>query len=138
MEGQSVARQDRDRYECHRWAVKKTGFDPGRTPLAPHQRVEVISEPPPGTNTAAGAVSGAMIGALLSRPHDTGEGLVFGAITGAVLGAASESAQQQRTRQLQYHYDKDYTRRYARAERQAHNFRRAMTACLEGRGYSVR
>lgn len=27
-EGQSPEQQDRDRYECHRWAVDQTGFDP--------------------------------------------------------------------------------------------------------------
>ena len=27
-EGQSEERQARDRYECHRWAVSETGFDP--------------------------------------------------------------------------------------------------------------
>jgi hypothetical protein len=26
--GQSVEQQDKDRYECHRWAVSQTGFDP--------------------------------------------------------------------------------------------------------------
>jgi hypothetical protein len=30
--GQSQAQQDRDRYECHSWAVKQTGFDPSRPP----------------------------------------------------------------------------------------------------------
>ena len=28
--GQSQAQQDRDRYECHSWAVRQTGFDPTR------------------------------------------------------------------------------------------------------------
>ncbi|MEJ2133433.1 MAG: hypothetical protein P8Y95_17810 [Gammaproteobacteria bacterium] len=27
-EGQSVAQQGTDRYECHTWAVDQTGFDP--------------------------------------------------------------------------------------------------------------
>ena len=26
--GQSQTQQDKDRYECHTWAVKQTGFDP--------------------------------------------------------------------------------------------------------------
>jgi hypothetical protein len=30
-EGQSQAQTDADRYECHRWAVDETGFDPTRT-----------------------------------------------------------------------------------------------------------
>ena len=28
--GQSQAQQDRDRNECHSWAVNQTGFDPAR------------------------------------------------------------------------------------------------------------
>ena len=32
--GQSQEQQDRDRYECHSWAVKQTGFDPSRPQTA--------------------------------------------------------------------------------------------------------
>src|SRR6266446_9028403 len=28
--GQSQAQQDKDRYECHSWAVQQTGFDPSK------------------------------------------------------------------------------------------------------------
>jgi hypothetical protein len=30
LKGQSPAQQDRDRYECYRWAHRQTGFDPSR------------------------------------------------------------------------------------------------------------
>ncbi len=30
-DGQSLHEQDRDRYECHRWAVDESGFDPTRS-----------------------------------------------------------------------------------------------------------
>src|SRR5258708_40123507 len=30
--GQSQAQQDKDRYECHTWAVQQTGFDPSKKP----------------------------------------------------------------------------------------------------------
>jgi len=135
---QSPAQQERDRYECYLWAVKKSGFDPGQAQLAPHQRVEVKPVNPPGTDVAVGAVSGAMIGSILSSPHDSGEGMVFGAITGAMLGAASESAKQQQAQQLQQHYDSREAQEYARQDKQARDYRRAMSACLEGRGYTVR
>ena len=36
--GQSDQQQGKDRYECHRWAADKTGFDP----------TQVTSAPPPG------------------------------------------------------------------------------------------
>lgn len=135
--GQSKEQQDRDRYECYLWAVKQSGFDPGQAQLAPHQRIEVTPVAPPGANTAAGAVGGAVVGSLLAPPRQAGQGLVFGAITGAMLGAASEAAQQQQAQQLQQQYNAQEARRYAAIDQQARNYKRAMTACLEGRGYTV-
>ena len=137
-QGQALAQQERDRYECYQWAVKQSGYDPGQAQLAPHQRVEVRSATPPGSDAAAGAITGAVIGSLLSPRHDSGQGLVFGAITGAMLGAASEQAKQDQAENMQQQYDAGYAKRYAMLERQARDYRRAMTACLEGRGYTVR
>ncbi len=136
--GQSKAQQDRDRYECYQWAKKQTGYDPNQKQLAPHQRIEVQSATPPGSDTAAGAITGAVIGSMLSPRHDHGHSMVFGAITGAMLGAASEQAKHQQAEQIQRHYDAKDAQRYARLERQASDYRRAMSACLEGRGYTVR
>ena len=135
--GQSPAQQDRDRYECHLWAVKQSGYDPAQAALAPHQRVEVRSATPPGADTAAGAVTGAVVGSIIAGPHDHGQGLVFGAITGAMMGAASEQAKQEQAARMQQHYDAKDAQRYAVLERHARDYRRAMSACLEGRGYNV-
>src|SRR5450631_3220925 len=53
--GQSPEQLDRDRYECHVWAVQQTGFDPSRPGLPPGQRVVVEPANPPGAGTAGGA-----------------------------------------------------------------------------------
>ena len=37
--GQTPAQLERDRYECHLWAVKESGFDPSVAQAAPHQQV---------------------------------------------------------------------------------------------------
>lgn len=136
--GQSEAQQDRDRYECYLWAVEQSGFDPGQAQLAPHQRIEVTPAAPPGADTATGAVSGAIIGSMMAPRRDPGFGLVFGAITGAILGSASDQARQEQAARAQQYYDSKEARHYALVEKQARDYRRAMTACLEGRGYSVR
>ncbi len=136
--GQTKAQQERDRYECYLWAVKQTGFDPGQAQLAPHQRVEVVPTTPPGSDVAAGAVTGAVVGSMMSRPRESGTGMVFGAIAGAMLGAASEQSKQAQAAQIQQQYDARDAEQYARLDRQARDYRRAMTACLEGRGYTVR
>jgi len=138
LHDQTAKQQDRDRYQCYLWAKKQTGFDPSAPQLAPHQRLEVIPEPAPGHDTAVGAVTGAIIGSMITGPHDSGSGAIAGAVTGAAIGAASDTARQQEAERLQSHYDRQSAQRYAELERQANEYRRAMTACLEGRGYSVR
>ncbi len=139
MAGQSAEQQDRDRFECYNWAVKQTGFDPSQSRSVPRERVEIVPVPPPGTHTAVGAATGAVIGAAVVPRHDTLEGAVVGAVAGAVIGAASDSARQEQAAQIQERYDRKLeVQNAARAEQQARDFRNAMGACLEGRGYSVR
>lgn len=137
LQGQNESQQERDRYECYLWAVKQSGFDPNQSHLAPHQRVEVKALPPPGTGTAIGAISGAIIGSVISPRRRTGAGLVFGTLAGAMLGAAADMARQQDADRIQQLYEAKATHSYARLEKQARDYRRAMSACLEGRGYSV-
>jgi len=136
--GQNPAQLDRDRYECHVWAVKQSGFDPSQLHLAPHQRVQVVAMPPAGTGTLAGAATGAIIGAAVSRPRDAGGGAAIGAVAGALLGAASDAARQQQAQQVQRRYDARDAEIAGRLERQSNDYRRAITACLEGRGYTVK
>lgn len=132
-QGQSDVQLDRDRYECHLWAVKQTGFDPSAANVPPHQRVVVVREsPPPGASVAAGALTGAAIGAAVSRPRDAASGAIVGAVAGAAIGAIAASGQPRRPeRVIQSERDRDI-------ERGAANYRRALSACLDGRGYSVR
>ena len=136
--GQSADRVNRDRYECYLWSVKQSGFDPSQGQLAPHQRVEVVPMPPAGTNTVAGAATGAVLGAIIANPHDAAAGAVGGAIVGGALGAISDSQRQQQAKQVQSRYDRRTAAQNAQLEEQASNYRRALTACLEGRGYTVK
>lgn len=135
--GQSPERQSRDRYECYLWASKQSGFDPSLPSLAPRHRVEYVPRPPAGQNTVAGAVAGAVVGAAVSGPHDAGKGAVVGAVAGGILGAASDSARQAEADRAQDRYDRRNAQRDARVEQQAQDYRRAMSACLQGRGYTV-
>ena len=45
--GQSHEQQDRDRYECHSWAVKQTGFDPSKAQAATSDTHAVSNQPLP-------------------------------------------------------------------------------------------
>jgi len=135
---QSPEQLDRDRYECNAWAVRETGFDPSLPTVAPHQRVQVVSVQPQGSDVLAGAATGAIIGAAVSRPRDAGAGAIVGAIAGTILGAASDDARQKQAAAINQRLSqRDYPVDPA-LEARAANFRRAISACLEGRGYTVK
>jgi Spy/CpxP family protein refolding chaperone len=132
--GQSADQQSRDRYECSVWAVKQTGFDPS-APTVPAQYRVVASGPPPGTGTAVGAIAGAVIGAAISPRWDRGAGAVFGGLTGAMIGSATDA---QRAQNNQIQMSEAQQQQAAAMAQQASDYRRALSACLQGRGYSVK
>lgn len=134
--GQTQEKLGQDRYECHLWAVKQSNFDPSVTAVLPRQRVQVVPMPPSGSDTVAGAVTGAIIGAVVAR--DPGAGAVGGAILGGAAGAVSDGQREARARAVQDRYDQRDAARMAKLDEQAGNYRRALTACLEGRGYTVK
>jgi len=134
--GQTQDQLGRDRYECHLWAVKQSNFDPSVTAVLPRQRVQVVPMPPSGSDTVAGAVTGAIIGAVVA--HDPGAGAVGGAIVGGAAGAVSDGQREARAKEVQQRYDQRDAARMAKLDEQAGGYRRALTACLEGRGYTVK
>ena len=130
--GQSQEQQDKDRYDCHRWAVQQTGFDPSRVnpgnpayldpqPYQPSQR-HVLKGAARGT--AMGVVGGAIAG-------NAGKGAAAGAAMGGMAGGfqrMDERRQQQAVQQ----------QRAAQSNTTlVAGYQRAMAACLQGRGYSV-
>jgi hypothetical protein len=137
--GQTAEQQDRDRYDCYQWAIQQTGFDPSSPGIPPHERIQVVGGPPavpPGAGVATGAVTGAVLGAIVSGPRNAGAGALVGAVLGGVLGGAAESAQDQQAAQARtVVVDRQQS---AQLERKAGDFKRAASACLEARGYSVR
>ena len=72
----------------------------------------------------------AIVGAAVSSPYRTGEGMVLGAIFGTLIGAAAHESRVQAAEQA-------YARRLAYHQVPLDNFRRAMGACMTGRGYRV-
>jgi hypothetical protein len=136
-EGQTKERQSRDHYECYNWAVQQTGFDPSQSSIPPEQRVKVVPMPPPGHDTAVMAIAGAVLGALIAGPRHAGAGALIGAGSGAIAGAVSDTSRQQYAQQMQEAYVNRDQALDARYEAKASDFRHAMSACLEGRGYSV-
>lgn len=133
--GQTPDQQDRDRYECSVWATQQTGFDPSAPGVPPQQRVQVVSGgPPSGAGTAVGAVAGAILGATIARPWQAAPAALAGAVVGGAIGNAADQANAQQTRTVVV---PDRRAQAAQAQ-QASNYRRAIGACLDARGYTVR
>jgi len=129
--GQTDEQLERDRYECHTWAVQQTGFDPSRNDAQTYRRV--VETPPPGAGTAAGLIGGAILGSIIAGPRDSGFGALFGAATGAVVGSTVDANNQAAAAQA--HADAARQNADDRARVQA--YRRALSTCLEARGYTV-
>jgi len=125
--GQSQQQQSKDRYECHTWAVQQTGFDPSRAQAAPPP-----ASPQPGGEVVKGAARGALVGTVGGAiAGDAGRGAAAGAAMGGLLGGMrkmdkARAQQQQQAQQQSYN------------SQQSAGYDRALGACLEGRGYTVR
>ena len=141
LQGQSDAQQDQDRFECNRWAVNQSGFDPSIPQPSPRYRIATMRDPAPARDTVTGTVAGAAVGAMAASPGHAGTGAAIGAVAGAVVGAISDNqradaiqdAQDRRAEQL----DSLQQRQRATLDNLVDRYRRAMTACLDARGYEV-
>ncbi len=131
--GQSPEQLERDRYECHVWAVQQTGVDPSREDARPYERVVVQPAPPPGAATVTGAIGGAILGSLIAGPRNGGAGLLIGGATGAIVGSSVDANAQAQARENQAQVSQIQAADMARAQ----SYRRAIGACLTGRGYTV-
>ena len=133
-EGQSEDQQQQDEFACLQWARNRTGFDPLSRP-------EASSAPPPDTtpdgnmvgDAARGAVVGSVIGGITGG--DWGRGAAAGAAGGALLGGMSRS---QSRRQSERQQEEWAQREMARYNQRRAEYNRAWSACMEGKGYTVR
>lgn len=124
---QTPDQQMTDEKECYSSAQKQTGIDPTAQAATTQQ---VPQKKGGGVKGAArGAGGGAAIGAIAG---DAGQGAAIGATVGAIRGRrqqkrANKQAEQQAKQQAQ-----------AQQQGQLDTFRRAFSACIDSRGYSVK
>ncbi|MGH8064100.1 MAG: glycine zipper family protein [Candidatus Entotheonellia bacterium] len=124
--GQSAEQQSRDRYDCHMWAVQQTGVDPTRA------QASTPPPPPPTGGVFKGAARGAAVGAIGGAiAGDAGEGAAIGAATGGVIGGMKQRGQARSQQQAQANQAAQQQSAYAAYDR-------ALSACLSGRGYTVK
>jgi hypothetical protein len=127
QKGQDQAQQDADRGACHMWAVNQTGFDPTTASTAPPPSNEA-KKGGVVRGGARGAAAGAAIGAI---GGNAGKGAAMGAAGGGLVGGMRRSDQKQQQAQNNRNWQ-------AQQDAQRASYRRALTACLEGKGYTVK
>lgn len=122
--GQSADQARRDRYECHNWAVEQTGEVPTTVPAPNQDAVDAAKRADRVARIATGAAIGATLGSLFGGGHNYGEDIVKGAAVGSVVGVATGAA-----------HDKKQQKQAG--PEPGSDYLRALSACLEGRGYTV-
>jgi hypothetical protein len=132
--GQSPEQQNRDQYECHRWAVQQTGVDPSNpssavsAPGSDQRSTPMLgrgSQPNAVRGGARGAALGAVGGAIAGN---AGKGAAAGAAVGGLGGAIRRRDQAANST----------ASANSAATSKLNAYNRAMAACMTGRGYSVK
>jgi len=142
-ENQTPERQAQDEAACYQWAAGHTGTDPqaiGQQQQADQQQAQVQQQAAQQTGQgsgARGAVRGAAAGALIGEiaNDDAGEGAAWGAAAGAVRGRRQG---RQAQAQAQAQVAAAAQQQQALTSEQLTNFKKAFSACLEGKKYSVK
>jgi YMGG-like Gly-zipper len=134
--GQSQEQMEKDKYDCYTWAKQQTGFDPMKAQPAQAPPPPPQSQGPSGERVK-GAARGAAVGAVVGEiaDDDAGKGATAGAAAGVMAGGMK--TRQQRRQQTQQQQQASQQQQATTNEaRNAYN--RALGACLEGKGYTVK
>ena len=127
--GQSAEQMDKDKYECYNWARKDSGFDPMAVPTT-------STAPPGGQKKSGGVVKGGLAGAATGVIiGDNRKATRRGAAAGGLIGGVRQSSHNTRVDQGQQQWEQQEASQYAN---ERNNYNRAYSACLEGRGYTVK
>ncbi len=124
--GQSPTQQKKDEGECHVWAVQQSKYDPTNPP----KQTAAAKAPTTATGTTPGAgVRGAARGAVVG-------GVMGDAGAGAAAGAVAARGQSRRQNAAQAQQQQQAATQQQSAGMAT--YQKARSACLEGRGYTVK
>lgn len=127
--GQSKSQQKADEFECYKWAMEQSGIDPLNLPK--------VAAPAPKTGPTGGAVVGGAKGAAAgvaigAIAGDAGKGAAIGAVAGGLAGRRqAKNAQHQQNQQAQASAAKS-------EQDMKDSFVKGFSACLEGKGYTIK
>jgi outer membrane lipoprotein SlyB len=126
---QDQATQDKDDGDCYKWAVEQSGVDPVNPPKVEAAPVETGPDGTAVRGAARGAAAGVAIGAIAG---DAGKGAAIGAVAGGMAGRRAKRAGDAKQQQANEKAAADQNKAVI------DSFKKAFTACLEGKGYTVK
>jgi len=125
---QDKEKQDFDEFQCYKWAKEQTGVDPINPPEVQAEKVDTSPDGSAVRGAAGGAAAGAAIGAIAG---DAGKGAAIGAIAGGLRGRRAKAYGDQKAQQQANQTATQAT------EEMMNNFKKAFSACMTGKGYTV-
>jgi len=150
---QNADQQLKDESDCYGSARQNTGIDPQAPPpagpsveeqqaaqqQAAQQAKQDVGRGRTVVGAARGAAGGAAIGAIAG---DAGQGAAIGATVGAISGRrhqrmAEQQAQQQAAQQTAQAQQQSQAQAQSQHQAAMDTFKRAFSACMDARGYSV-
>jgi hypothetical protein len=149
---QSHDQQLIDESECYDLAQQQSGVDPGMAAPKPPSSAEIQAAQAQGASSAPqakggrargaarGAAGGAMVGAIAG---DAGTGAAVGGTMGTMRGGMQQrktnaASKEQSASQAGAQVQQQYEQQKAAYNQQIGNYKRAFSACLDARGYSVK
>lgn len=127
--GQSNEQLEQDKFSCYGWAKQQSGFDPMK---APTTSTPAPSQEKKSGGAVRGALGGAALGAILG---DSSRSARNAGAAGALIGGVRQNSANTKTQQNTEQWKQQEANNYANNRNQ---YNRAYTACLEGKGYTVK
>jgi hypothetical protein len=133
---QTPAQQNQDEQACYAWAKDQSGIDPAAVKANPDSAKKAAGAQADSATAGAGikgaargAAGGAVVGGIAG---DAGTGAGVGAVVGVAKGRkakkqAKKQAEQQAVEQAN-----------AQAAGTTETFKKAFSACIEGKGYTIK
>ena len=126
---QSKQKQKEDEFECYKWAMEQSGIDPLNLPKVQAAPAETGPTGGAVVGAAKGAAAGVAIGAIAG---DAGKGAAIGAVAGGLAGRRA-GKQQQAAQNQQAQATATKTE-----QEMKNSFLKAFSACIEGKGYTIK
>jgi len=133
--GQTPEQMEKDKYDCYTWAKKETGVDPMQQ--QPAAQAPAAQPQGPQGERIKGAARGAAVGAVVGQiaNDDAGKGAAAGAAGGTMVGGIKTRQNRRNQAQAQ---QQQVQQQNAATDQKLSTYNRAYSACLEGKGYTVK